>query len=72
MTVPLKHLSNFWITLEMPLNNCEIQLILDWSENCVLIYTNDDNQAPIFTVTETNIYILVVTLSTQDNAKILP
>ena len=29
--VPLKYLSNFWRTLEMPLINCEIELILDWS-----------------------------------------
>ena len=29
--VPLKYLSNFWRTLEMPLINCEINLILTWS-----------------------------------------
>ena len=34
--MPLKHLSNFWRTLDMPLINCEINLILTWSENCVL------------------------------------
>ena len=32
----LKHLSNFWKTLDMPLINCEINLVLTWSENCVL------------------------------------
>ena len=37
--VPLKHLSNLWRTLEMPLINCEVKLILTWSENCVIIYT---------------------------------
>ena len=31
--VPLKYLSNFWRTLEMPLINCEIELILTWSTN---------------------------------------
>ena len=36
IVVPLKHLSNFWKTLDMPLINCEINLILTWSENCVL------------------------------------
>ena len=36
IVVPLKHLSNFWRTLDMPLINCEINLILTWSENCVL------------------------------------
>ena len=34
--VPLKYLSNFWSTLEMPLINCEISLILTWSTNCVI------------------------------------
>ena len=51
----------------MPLINCEIELILDWSENCVIIYTNFDNQVPTFTITETNFYVPVVTLSTQNN-----
>ena len=46
--------------------------ILDWSAKCVIIYTNDDNQVPTFTITETNLYVPVVTLSTQDNLKLLP
>ena len=33
--VPLKYLSNFWRTLEMLLINCEINLMLTWSANCV-------------------------------------
>ena len=70
--VPLKYLSNFWRTLEMPLINCEVELILNWSANCVIIYTNVNNQVPTFTITETNLYVPVVTLSTQDNAKLLP
>ena len=70
--VPLKYLSNFWRTLEMPLINCEVELILNWSANCVIIYTDVANQVPTFTITETNLYVPVVTLSTQDNAKLLP
>ena len=35
--VPLKYLSNFWRTLEIPLINCEINLILTWSANCVIV-----------------------------------
>ena len=46
--VPLKYLSNFWRTLEMPLINCEINLILTGSENCVIIYTDVANQNPTF------------------------
>ena len=70
--VPLNYLSNFWRTPEMPLINCKIELILTWSKDCVIIYTDVDNQVPTFTITETNLYVLVVTLSTQDNAKLLP
>ena len=56
----------------MPLINCEVELFLTWSENCVIINTNIANQNPTFTITETNLYVPVVTLSTQDNAKLLP
>ena len=70
--VPLKYLSNFWRTLEMPLINCEIELILTWSRNSVIISTNVVDQIPTFTITETNLYVPVATLSTQDNSKLLP
>ena len=70
--VPLKYLSNFWRTLKMSLINCEVELILTWSAGCVIIYTDVANQVPTFTITETNLYVPVVTLSTQDNAKTLP
>ena len=56
----------------MSLINCEVELILTWSADCVIIYTNVANQVPTFTITETNLYVPVVTLSTQDNAKLLP
>ena len=64
--VPLKYPSNFWRTLEMPLINCEVELILNLSKDCVIIYTNVDDQVHTFTITETNLYVPVVTLSTQD------
>ena len=66
--VPLKYLSNFWRTLEMLLINCEIYLILTWSKDCVI--TNSEGEAK-FAINETKLYVLVVTLSTQDNAKLL-
>ena len=56
----------------MPLINCEIELILTWSRNSVIISTDIANQVPTFTITETTLHIPVVTLSTQDNAKLLP
>ena len=36
IVVPLKYLSNFWRTLDMPLISFEVSLTLTWSENCVL------------------------------------
>ena len=59
--VPLKYLSKFWRTLEMPLINCEINLTLTWSAN----------QNASFAITNTRLYVPVVTLSTQENAKLL-
>ena len=70
--VPLKYLGNFWRTLEILLNNCEVNLFLTWSANCTIIYTDTADQIPTFTITETKLYNSVVTLSTQDNAKLLP
>ena len=70
--VPLKHLSIFWRTLEVPLINDEVELILAWSAGCVIIYTDVAENVPTLTITETNLYVPVVTLSTQDNAKLLP
>ena len=69
--VPLKCLSSFWRTLEMPLINRELELILDCSASCVVIYTNLANQFPTFTITETNYYVPVVILSTNNNSKLL-
>ena len=56
----------------MPLINCEVNLLLTWSANCVIIYTNVANQNPTFEITETKLYVPVIALSTQDNAKLLP
>ena len=69
--VPLKYLSNFWRTFEMPLINCEVNLILTWSSSCVLIATAIQNQAATFETTDTKVYVPVVTLSTQENTKLL-
>ena len=68
ITVPLRYLSNFWRTLEMPLINCEINLILTWSSTCVI--TNSTGVGT-FKITDTKLYVPVVTLSIQDNTKLL-
>ena len=69
--VPLKYLSNIWRTLEMPLINCEVNLILTWSSACVLIAINILNQNATFAITDTKLYVPVVTLSIQENTKFL-
>ena len=61
--VPLKYLSNFWRTLEMLLINCEVNLLLTWSKDCVI--TNSTGEGK-FAITETKLYVPVVTLSTQN------
>ena len=55
----------------MALINCEINLILTWSENFVMAHNTAANQATTFAITNTKLYVPVVTLSTQDNAKLL-
>ena len=67
----MEYLSNFWRTLEMPLINCEVNLILTWSSTCVLIATNIPNQNATFAITDTKLYVPVVTLSTQEDTKFL-
>ena len=61
--LPLKYLINFWRTCEM--------LILTCSANCVIVSTAVANQIATFTKTDTKLYVPVVTLSTQDNIKLL-
>ena len=66
--VQLKYLSNFWRTFEMPLINCEVNLILTWSSTCVI--TNSTG-AGRFAISDTRLYVPVVNLSTQENTKLL-
>ena len=66
--VPLKYLSNFWRTLEMSLINCEVSLMLTCSSTCII--TNSTG-AGTFAITDTKLYVPVVTLSTHGNARLL-
>ena len=52
----------------MPLIKCEVNLILTWPKDCVIANSESEGK---FIITETKIYVPVVTLSTQDNAKLL-
>ena len=78
VVIPLKHLSNFWRRLNIPLINCEAELILTWSKNCVLAdmttrHAEGDNPAIVaptgleFKITDTKLYVPVVTLSKEND-----
>ena len=63
---PLKYLSNFWRTLKMLLISCEIDLILTQFEDCVVSSANGNEK---FEITDTKLYVPVITLSIEDNLK---
>ena len=86
IVVPLKHLSKFWRTLVIPLINCEINLILTWSGNCVItskatrdadpdayptVATVNNSANVTFKIKDEKLYVPVVTLSTKDDNKLL-
>ena len=66
--------SNFWRSLEMPLINCKVELSLNWTENCILTLNPNANNNNInkatFTIADAKLYVLIVTLSIEDNAKL--
>ena len=86
VVVPLKHLSNFWRHLDIPLSNCEVEVILTWFKNCVLIdkstreanyganpvvYEIDNPENATFKITDVQLFVPVVTLSKEDDIKLL-
>ena len=86
VVVPLKRLSNFWRQLDIPLINCEVELIFTWFKNCVLIdkstreanyganpvvYEIDNPENATFKITDVKLFVLVVTLSKENDIKLL-
>ena len=74
VVIPWKHLSNFWKGINVQLINCEIELILTWSKNCVLVDTTVANNPPTgleFQIADTKLSIPLVTLSKENDAKLL-
>ena len=67
IAAPLKYLSNFWRSLEMPLINCKDELSLRWDPNCVLCTLAGVSR---FTIIDAKFYVPIVTLLTEDNAKL--
>ena len=66
IAVPLKYLSNFWISLEMPLINCKVELSLKWHERCLLTAATTET----FKIIDAKLYVTIVTLSIEDNSKL--
>ena len=86
VVVPLKHLSNFWRHLDIPLINCEVELILTWFKRCVLVdkstreanyaanpnvYEIDNPENTTLKIPDIKLYLPVVTLSKKDDMKLL-
>ena len=68
LVVPLKYVRNFFRSLEMPLINCKIDLELTWLKDCMISSANAAaGQVVSFVITNTKLYVPVVTLSTKDN-----
>ena len=67
IVVPLKDLSNFWRSLEMPLINCKVYLELNWIEDCILSSAGDSAK---FAITDAKLHVPIVTLSTKDSANL--
>ena len=86
IVIPLKHLSNVWKNLNIPLINCEVELILTWLKNCVLtgeltrdanygtdpiVHKIDNPENATFKIADTKLYVPVVTLSKENDIKLL-
>ena len=85
--IPLKYLGNFWRSLDIPLINCEITLILSWYEKCVFVgkalrnVSDPQPDPPVaatesptdakFEITDCKLYVPVVTLSAENGNKLL-
>ena len=67
IAVPLKYLSNFWRSLEMPLISCKIEFSLKCYEECIL---SSAGNAATFTITDAKLYVPIVTLKIEDNTKL--
>ena len=65
--VPLKYISSFFISLQLPLIDTKLYIQLNYTKNSVI---SDNNGATTFKITKTELYIPVVTLKIEDNNKL--
>ena len=74
VVIRLKYLSSFWRSLNIPIINCEVELILTWPKNCILADMTPASHPPgelSFKITNTKLYVPVVTLSKKDDIKLV-
>ena len=67
IVVPLKYLSNFWRSLEIPLISCKVHLKCNWIEECILSSAGDSSN---FKITDAKLHVPIVTLSTKNNVNL--
>ena len=80
IAIPVKYLGNFWRSLDIPLINCEIMLVLPWYKECVLVgrahrgpptaAINSPTDAK-FEITDCKLYVPIVTLTAENDNKLL-
>ena len=72
ISVPLKYVSSFFRSLELPLINTKLHLELSWKKNCLMstVGNNGDNDTNTFHITKSELYVLVVALNTSDYEKL--
>ena len=81
LAIPLKNLGNFWRALNIPLISCEVSLELKWNKNCVITIiqreinldrgNTEASAGASLTINDCKLYITVVTLSKDDEIKLL-
>ena len=71
VTIPLKYLSNFWRSLDLPLINYKMELDLLWTKDCVLIQHHNNITGTNIMITSTKLYVPVVTMSINDKINFL-
>ena len=67
IAIPLKYLSNFWKSLEIPLISFKVEFPLKWYEECIL---SSAGTAATYKITDAKFYVPIVTLKTEDNSKL--
>ena len=67
IVVPLKYLSNFWISLEMPLIKCQVHFELNWIEDCILPSAGNSGK---FEIKDAKLNVPIVTLFTADSVNL--